>query len=150
VTRRVPRRGNRPAALFTFADPAAGEVVPDEVQDNPLTRPCSSCGAPIAQPCTRGSRFHGRVRISGYHDARQHPPVPAQRPEPIEPAESAGTGPYRVCTSCGTGWLDEELVEADYLLRCAAAALSDEALVAEVERRDPDRIHTCPDCTHDL
>lgn len=145
MTRRAQHRGNRPAALFDFKDPAAGEVEPEELHDNPLCRPCPSCGAPIAQPCTRGSRFHGRIRIKTYHDSRLHPTAPAPRePEP-SPAS-----PYVVCRVCGTAWLDEELADADYERRRQAAAVDDPALAELVERRDPDQIHTCPDCTHDL
>lgn len=144
MTRRAQHRGNRPAGLFADADPVTGDVEPEELHDNPLQRPCTACGAPIAQPCTRGSRFNGKVRIKTYHDSRLHPTAPAPR-EPEPPVS-----PYVVCRGCGTGWLDEELADADYERRRQAAAVDDPALAELVERRDPDQIHTCPDCTHDL
>ena len=62
-------RGARPGALFTFEDGKPAPE-PEEPRDNPLTRRCTTCGANVAERCTRGSR-RGRIPIQGYHEARQ-------------------------------------------------------------------------------
>ena len=142
VTRRAQHRGNRPAALFTFADPEHGEVEPEEVRDNPLTRPCPTCGAPVASPCTAGSRYTGRRRIGDYHGARKTPAAS----EPSVPREAE---PRRVwsCHDCGAHWVDaQSLVDDDYATRRDRAAAEDPALADDVERREPDQITCCPLC----
>lgn len=40
--------------------------------DNPRTRPCPTCNAPITRPCVRRAR--GRlVEMTSYHPARKRP-----------------------------------------------------------------------------
>lgn len=55
---------------------------PDEVQDNPLLRPCGFCGAPVRQPCRRPSRGGWTNLIGRFHEGRTAPPViNADQPE---------------------------------------------------------------------
>lgn len=139
MTRRTQHRGGRPAALFDFKDPAAGEVEPEELHDNPLCRPCPTCGAPVASPCTAGSRYTGRRRIGDYHGARKlaAPPLPSD-PEPRK---------VWSCDGCGAHWVDaQSLVDDDYATRRDRAAADDPALADDVERREPDQIICCPLC----
>lgn len=180
MTRRPQHRGNRPAGLFADADPATGEVVPEgEVRDNPLTRPCppppEGCGAPVAHPCTAGSRYTGRRRIGDYHSARKasgsKPPVlpSSVAASGLNPTPAGGTtgerspndrcaihghepipaNCYRVCGECWHAYATaDELIEADYAVRLDLAEA--DGLADLVERRDPDLIHICPLCTHDF
>lgn len=169
MTRRAQHRGERPAGLFVFADPAAGDVEPDEVRDNPRTRPCPACGAAAAHPCVTRSRI--RHELPDYHDARKQSAAMITEPAvrlpnaavdglnrpPTGDATGDGLravspGTFRVYRVCGECWhayaTADELIEADYAARRDIAAA--DGLAELVERRDPDLIHVCPLCTHDF
>lgn len=68
MTRRPQHRGERLPALFGFEAGDPNDAV-EEVTDNPRRRPCPTCHARVAEPCTRGVRG-GHIPIQGYHDAR--------------------------------------------------------------------------------
>lgn len=73
--RRAPGRSRN--GLFVWTP--TGDVQPDEITDNPLTRPCTWCHAAPRQRCRRPSRG-GWTETSTFHDARKSPAQPSSSP----------------------------------------------------------------------
>lgn len=69
MTGRAKHRGERLPALFGFDDGTPTEQ-PEEVGDNPLRRPCRTCGAGVAERCTRPARGGPKPMQHHFHEAR--------------------------------------------------------------------------------
>lgn len=66
------KTGGTRAGLFRWGP--HGEQ-PDEVEDNPLLRPCPFCGAGARQLCRRPSRNGWAELVGRFHDSRSDTPV---------------------------------------------------------------------------
>jgi hypothetical protein len=62
-------RGERRPALFGF-DAGTPTDAPEEVADNPLRHPCTTCGSGIGERCTRPGRGGRKQMHHHFHDAR--------------------------------------------------------------------------------
>lgn len=83
----MPRHRRRPGTRDgLFWNHPDDPDAPGEVRDNPLARPCRSCGARPLERCTRPGRGGRRVAIlSGYHDTRTHPATDERGPRHATP-----------------------------------------------------------------